>query len=67
LAVQLAVESAVVLTEVIEISDLPDLARELAVTSVPRLQVGDRVLLGSQSEISIVDTVLGSRRNHGNV
>lgn len=64
---QLAVESSFVSTEVIEISELPHLARELGVTSVPRLQVGGRVLLGAQSEASVLETVFGPSGNHGNV
>ena len=61
LAVQLAVESPFVFTEVVEISELPDLAREFRVTSVPRLQVDDHTeLVGSQSVESVIDAVLGT-------
>ena len=61
MAVQLAIESPFVFTEVIEISELADVARKFGVTSVPRLQVDDHTeLVGSQSVESVIEAVLGT-------
>ena len=60
MATELPLESPWIEAEVVEISELPDLARRLGVTSVPHLRVEDRVLVGPQSEEAIVEAVLGT-------
>lgn len=59
LAHQVAVESANVTADVIEISEFPDLATQYHVRGVPKIVVNDTLeLVGAQSEIAFVDALL---------
>ena len=58
MAHRLAVASEHVLAEVIEVSELPELAERYRVTGVPKALVNDVVeLLGSQSEEKLLDAL----------
>lgn len=59
LAHQVAVESANVTADVIEINEFPDLARQYQVRGVPKIVLNETVeLVGAQSEAAFVDAVL---------
>lgn len=54
----MAVESARVTADVVEVSEYPEMARRYDVTSVPKVVLNDAVeLLGSQSEETLVASV----------
>ena len=56
----MAVASEHVIAEVVEVEALPELAREHAVTSVPKTLVNGSVeLLGSQTAASVLDAIEG--------
>ena len=55
----MAVESARITSDVIEIQEFPDLARRYAVSGVPKIVVNDQIeLLGAQSEATLLSAVL---------
>lgn len=55
----MAVESELVVADVVEISEFPDLAERYAVTGVPKIVINDHMeLLGAQHERDLLDAIL---------
>ena len=55
----MAVESARITADVIEIQEFPDLAQRYAVSGVPKIIVGNQIeMVGAQSESSFLAAVL---------
>ena len=54
----MAVESEYVTSDVVEISEFPDLARLYGVTGVPKIVINDEMeLLGAQSESTLISAI----------
>lgn len=61
----MAIESAQVTADVVEVSEFPELARKYAVTGVPKIVINDQMeLLGAQPESTLVSAVAQLGNGH---